>query len=62
LNCWKTLYRAISSQAILKNVPINPKLKLSGRRYLTAYGYKWEYENNIEGSTTIEKTLNSGTE
>ena len=34
----------------------------SGRRYLTAYGYKWEYENNIEGSTTIEKTPNSGTE
>ena len=27
-----------------------------GKRFLSAYGYKWEYD--IEGSTTIETTLN----
>lgn len=32
----------------------------SGRKYITALGYKWRYEN--EGSTTTETTLNNGKE
>lgn len=32
----------------------------SGKRYLSAYGYKWEYD--IEGSTTTETTLDNGKE
>ena len=31
-----------------------------GKRFLSAYGYKWEYD--IEGSTTTETTLNNGKE
>ena len=34
----------------------------SGRHYKTALGYKWRYEKDIEGSTTIEMTSQDGTE
>ena len=28
----------------------------SGRHYKTAFGYKWEYDNSLKGSTTTETT------
>lgn len=37
-------------------------IKPCGRRILSAFGYKWKYLKDIEGSTTTEKTSKDGTE
>ena len=34
----------------------------SGRKYITALGYKWKYEKDIKGSTTIETASTDETE
>ena len=37
-------------------------IKPCGRRVLSAFGYKWKYLNDIEGSTTNEKASQDETE
>ena len=40
----------------------NKYIKPCGRRVLSAFGYKWKYLKDIEGSTTNEKASQDETE